>query len=230
MKTSATGRHLVEQFEGLILGAYDDYNDHIVQPGDTVRGTLTIGYGHTNSAGGPRVSIGQTITKFEADQLLAQDLGRVEADVTRLVKVVLNQNQFDALVSFQYNTGALGKSSILKSLNAGDYKDAANRLTLYNRGNGQVLAGLTRRREAEKALFLKPMSAKPTLTGAVVAAGGTAVAVTQAPPHLIPYLIVGSIIAGIIGYILYRKYHDSKVHTNVGNNQEPVPVAPEQVA
>lgn len=168
MKTSQTGRQLIENFEGLILGAYDDYNDRIVKPGDAVRGTLTIGYGHTSVAGLPRVFAGQKITRAQADQILAADLKKVEDQVTSLVKVPLNQNQFDALISFQFNTGALGKSSALRLLNAGNYAGAANALLLYNRGNGQVLQGLVRRRNAERDLFL----AKPSVAGPV--AGGAA--------------------------------------------------------
>ncbi len=61
MKTSLNGRKLIESFEGLILTSYDDYNDHIVNTGDTVHGVLTIGYGHTSAAGPPHVSIGDTI-------------------------------------------------------------------------------------------------------------------------------------------------------------------------
>src|SRR5258706_16388306 len=99
MKTSPNGRNLIESFEGLILQSYDDYNDHIVNTGDTVHGTLTIGYGHTSVAGPPSVHLGQTLSKDEADQILAADLGRVEQEVNKLVKVPLNQNQYDALVS-----------------------------------------------------------------------------------------------------------------------------------
>src|SRR6185437_9224903 len=107
MKTSATGRKLIERFEGLILQAYDDANDHIVKPGQLVHGTLTIGYGHTSAAGPPRVYVGQVIDQPTADGILGADLASVEIEVEHLVKVLLNQNQFDALVSFQFNTGWL---------------------------------------------------------------------------------------------------------------------------
>lgn len=159
MKTSPTGRKLIESYEGLILGAYDDANDHIVNPGDPVKGVLTIGYGHTSAAGLPKVFAGQSITKEEADQILAADLSKVEANVLDLVKVPINQNQFDALVSFQFNTGALGKSSSLRYLNEGNYAQAAQNLLLWNKakqiGPGPI-PGLVRRREDEKTLFLKP--------------------------------------------------------------------------
>ena len=68
----------------------------------------------------------------------------------------LTQGQFDALVSFTYNLGArsLSTSTLLKKLNAGDYRGAADEFPRWNKAGGQVLAGLTRRREAERSLFL----------------------------------------------------------------------------
>ena len=153
MKTGIAGRKLIESFEGCILGAYDDYDDKILKDGDECRGTLTIGFGHTSVAGSPNVYIGQTITREDADSILSNDLNSVEQQVTNLVKVPLTQNQFDALVSFQFNTGALSRSSVLKYLNAGDYSSSADAFLLYNKGNGQVLPGLVRRRQDEKNLF-----------------------------------------------------------------------------
>ena len=163
MKTGTAGRALIESFEGLILGAYDDADDHIVKPGGHVYGTLTIGYGHTDAAGPPKVYIGQTISREEADAILASDLASVELEVGHLVKVPLNQNQFDALVSFQFNTGWLGHPhcSLLAALNAGNYALADQDFMLYNRAQGRVLAGLTRRRVAEKKLFAQPIGATP---------------------------------------------------------------------
>ncbi|MEG5623927.1 lysozyme, partial [Enterobacter hormaechei] len=79
-----------------------------------------------------------------------------ESDVSRLVKVGLTQGQFDALVSFTYNLGArsLSTSTLLRKLNAGDYAGAADEFLRWNKAGGKVLNGLTRRREAERALFL----------------------------------------------------------------------------
>ncbi len=159
MQISPAGRQFIEGFEGLFLQAYDDDDDHIVAPGDHVYGTLTIGYGHTSSAGPPTVYAGQTITEEEADSILAADLAAVEAEVNTLVKVPLNQNQFDALGSFQYNTGWLGhpQCSLLRALNGGNYQLAANDFMLYDMAQGKVLVGLNRRRAAEKLLFNTPM-------------------------------------------------------------------------
>lgn len=155
MKTSQAGLQLIREFEGCFLQAYDDEDDHIVKPGQRVYGTLTIGYGHTSEAGPPRVYVGMEISQEEADAILAADLTSVELEVAHLVKVPLNQNQFDALVSFQFNTGWLSHPhcSLLTALNAGNYQLADNDFTLYDRAQGKVLVGLERRRIAEKNLF-----------------------------------------------------------------------------
>lgn len=214
MKTSSKGLQLIEKYEGLILQSYDDANDHIVKSGDAVHGTLTIGYGHTNAAGSPTVHPGQVITKLQAEDILASDLQKVEADVARLVKVPVNQNQFDALVSFHFNTGSLGKSSALVALNKGDYKSAAEKLTLYNRGrvNGGLvpMAGLTRRRTEEKALFLTPVTSAGQVVAPVgtVVLGGSALSVT--PINYWPYIIAGTILAAFVAYIAFSIYEYRK--------------------
>lgn len=114
-------------------------------------GVWTIGYGHTATA-----KQGMTITQAKAVELLKNDLARFEAGVNTYVKVPINQNQFDALVSFSYNvgSGALKTSTLLKKLNAKDYQGAADEFLRWNKASGKVLAGLTKRRETERALFL----------------------------------------------------------------------------
>lgn len=161
MKTSPAGRQLIEEFEGLFLQSYDDATEHVVKAGQRVRGTITIGFGHTTAAGPPKVYAGMTITRETADAILAADLASVEIEVEHLVKVPLNQNQFDALVSFQFNTGWLGHAhcSLLDALNARKYALADEDFMLYDRAQGKVLAGLNRRRKAEMDLFHK--SAEP---------------------------------------------------------------------
>ena len=147
MNTSDNGRAFIEKWEGLYLTTYDDGT-----------GVPTIGYGHTTAAGPPVVEYGQTITQEQADQILAADLQAVERQVNQLVKVPVNQNQYDALVSFQFNTGWLGHShcSLLNALNSGNYNLASLDFMLYNRASGRILQGLTNRRTAERALFLTP--------------------------------------------------------------------------
>ena len=141
MKPSERGLALIRQFEGLRLSAYK-----------CPAGVPTIGYGTTKG-----VKMGDTITRDEADRLLLEDAQRFADHVKALVKVPLNQNQTDALVSFVYNIGpaAFGKSTMLKLINQGLIEDAANQFLRWNRAGGQVLAGLTRRRIAERELFLR---------------------------------------------------------------------------
>lgn len=150
MKTSAVGRAFIEQWEGLFLHTYDDGT-----------GVLTIGYGHTTAAGHPHVIPGMTITREEADQILASDLSSVEIDVNRLVKVPLNQNQFDTLVSFHFNTGGLGRSSVLRAINSNHFSEVPSDLNMWVKGGGHVMLGLVRRRKAEGELFMKGVSSGP---------------------------------------------------------------------
>lgn len=139
MQTSQRGIDLIKRFEGLRLSAYK-----------CPAGVWTIGYGTT--AG---VKEGQVITKERADELLRDDVKRFEDQVLRLVKVPLTQGQLDALVSFTYNLGAanLGNSTLLRLLNAGDYKGAAAQFDRWNKAGGKVLKGLVTRRAAERAMF-----------------------------------------------------------------------------
>lgn len=141
MKISQKGVKLIQDFEGLALKAYKD-----------PVGILTWGYGST----GPHVTPDKIGTKKDAEELLKKDLERFEKGVSDLVKVPLNQNQFDALVSFSFNLGLgnLKSSTLLKKLNASDYTGASKEFERWNRAGGKVLNGLTRRRIAERDLFL----------------------------------------------------------------------------
>lgn len=141
MKISQKGLSLIKSFEGLELRAYKDSV-----------GVVTIGYGST----GPHVFMGQVITEQQAEALLLSDVSRFEKGVMETVKVPLNQNQFDALVSFSFNLGLanLKSSTLLRKLNSLDYKGASLEFGRWNKAGGVVLAGLTRRRLAEKELFL----------------------------------------------------------------------------
>ncbi|EQC2606303.1 TPA: lysozyme [Enterobacter hormaechei] len=145
MQTSEKGIALIKEFEGCKLTAYRDSV-----------GVWTIGYGWTQPVDGKPIRAGMTIKQETAERLLKTGLVRYESDVSRLVKVGLTQGQFDALVSFTYNLGArsLSTSTLLRKLNAGDYAGAADEFLRWNKAGGKVLNGLTRRREAERALFL----------------------------------------------------------------------------
>jgi len=150
VRTSENGIELVKAFEGL----------HKVKSDGSVRsyrcpaGRWTIGYGHTHG-----VRSGETITPEEAEDLLRKDLQDCEAVVERMVKVDLTQNQFDALVSFVFNLGQgnFGSSTLLRTLNRGEYESAAEEFIRWNKarvdGELKALPGLTRRRTAEAALF-----------------------------------------------------------------------------
>lgn len=145
MQTSEKGIALIKQFEGCKLTAYQDSV-----------GVWTIGYGWTQPVDGKLIRTGMTIKQETAERLLKTGLVSYENDVSRLVKVNLTQGQFDALVSFTYNLGArsLSTSTLLRKLNSGDYAGAADEFLRWNKAGGKVLNGLTRRREAERALFL----------------------------------------------------------------------------
>ena len=137
---NSKGLNVVKSFEGLRL---DSYLDPV--------GVWTIGYGTTSGIRG-----GMHITQSQAESYLKQDLDRFEQAVKSAVKVSLNSDQFSALVSFAYNVGegALDSSTLLRKLNQGDYQGAASEFARWNKGDGVELPGLTRRRSAEKALFL----------------------------------------------------------------------------
>lgn len=142
MQTGPNGLSLVKSFEGLRLTKYQD-----------VVGKWTIGYGHLIL---PSESFPAPITESQAEALLRKDLSISEAGVSNLVKVPINQNQFDALVSFTFNLGVgnLQNSTLLKKLNAGDKQGAADEFLRWNKAGGKEVAGLTRRRAAERSLFL----------------------------------------------------------------------------
>lgn len=145
MKTSFEGKKIIKFYEGLRLEAY-------LCPA----GVWTIGYGHT----GIDVYEGLKITSTRAEYLLSSDLIRFELGIRNYVKVALNQNQFDALVSFAYNVGlgAFASSTLLKKLNQKDYVGASEEFENWVYANGKVLAGLTERRKSEKELFLKEVN------------------------------------------------------------------------
>ncbi|MEA1231111.1 lysozyme [Acinetobacter sp. IRS14] len=144
--TSSVGLNLIKGFEGKRTVSYDDGV-----------GVWTIGYGTIKYPNGVRVKKGDTCTEQQAEDYLRNDLAKFETAINKLVKVPLTQNQFDALASFTYNLGEtnLANSTLLKKLNKRDYQGAADQFLVWNRAGGKVMKGLVRRREAERALFLK---------------------------------------------------------------------------
>jgi lysozyme len=146
MKSSDNGIRLIQEFEGLRLISYL-----------CSAGVATIGYGATYYQDGSKVKLGQTITNTQANQLLKDHLKEFEAAVIGLLYTTkVNQNQFDALVSFCFNLGAanLAKSQLLRYVkaNPNDPKIAAE-FAKWNRAGGEVSTGLVRRRKKEAQLY-----------------------------------------------------------------------------
>ena len=182
-KINAEGVRLIKQWEGLKLNAYRD-----------VAGVLTIGHGHTSAAGIPKVREGMRISDKEAEDILKADLRKFEDRVSRLVKVPLTDNQFAVLVSFDFNTGALHKSTLLKKLNAGDYDAVPAELMKWVNAGGKRVQGLVNRRAAEAGLWAKgefvssntveAKKAVPVKDVAVIGGTGTTGAVATIGPAI----------------------------------------------
>ena len=137
MKTNSKGIELIKSFEGCSLVAYK-----------CPANVWTIGYGHTQG-----VTQGMSITQKQADEYLKADLAKYEKYVED-TKLVLNENQFSALVSFAYNCG---NGNLKKLIANRTLSEIAEAMLLYKKANGVVLNGLVRRRKAERELFLMPV-------------------------------------------------------------------------
>jgi lysozyme len=141
VRTGLAGISLIKSFETCKLEAYPD-----------PRGVWTVGWGHT----GPEVVQGLVWTQDQADAQLAVDLHWAEAGVTRTVDIAITQNEFDALVSFTFNVGVGSEahSTLVRYLNAHNIFMAADQFLVWDKVNGVENAGLLRRRQAERQLFL----------------------------------------------------------------------------
>lgn len=142
MNISENGLKIIKNFEGCRLKAYK-----------CPAGVWTIGYGHT----GCDVKESLVITQEQAEHYLQNDVIIHSKNVTRLVKVPITQNQFDALVSFEYNVGYgnFASSTMLKLINQNKFPEAAQQFDRWVYANKKRLEGLAKRRQAEKELFLK---------------------------------------------------------------------------
>jgi GH24 family phage-related lysozyme (muramidase) len=148
-RVSEAGMALVKRFEGCARlrddGNYEAYPDPA-----TGGAPWTIGWGAT----GPGIGPGTVWTQKQCDARLVIDLARHAADVAQAIgDAPTTQAQFDALVSFHYNTGAIARATLTRRHRAGDYAGAAREFGRWNRAAGRILAGLTRRRAAEAALY-----------------------------------------------------------------------------
>jgi GH24 family phage-related lysozyme (muramidase) len=163
MKISKTGIDFIKGFESFVPWVYDDLRapirvngrrQYAEWQGERVIGTLTIGYGHTNSAKHPlKIKQGLRVTEKEACDILDVDLDECEQAVREQVKVPLEQGMFDALVSFGFNCGTGNLKNLTKRLNRGDYRGARAAFDFYVKSKGKTLAGLQRRRDEEQALW-----------------------------------------------------------------------------
>ncbi|MHC1838155.1 lysozyme [Klebsiella pneumoniae] len=143
MKLSQRGIDLIKQFEGYSSKAYPD-------PA-TGGAPWTIGYGTTKG-----VKPGMVITAQQAEKMLRDDVAKFESGVSSLITAPTTQGQFDAMVSLAYNIGLgnFGKSTLLKKHNARCYTCAADQFRVWNRANGKVMNGLTKRRAAERQVYM----------------------------------------------------------------------------
>ncbi len=141
MRISDAGIAIIKSFEGCELEAYQD-----------VVGIWTIGYGHVSSA----ICAGTKWSQAEADFVLRTDVEKFEACVSDVLDVTVTQNQFDAMVCLAFNIGckAFANSTLLRLVNEGNDGAASTQFTRWNKAGGKEIAGLTRRREAERKLFL----------------------------------------------------------------------------
>ena len=136
---SEKGIKLLKDFEGFRTHAYQDSV-----------GVWTIGYGHTKG-----VTPNMVISTAEGEEMLVEELKEYENYVDDLVKVPLDQHQYDALVSWVYNLGPTNfrSSTMLRVLNEGKYEEVPNQIRRWNKAGGKELDGLTRRRNAEAEMF-----------------------------------------------------------------------------
>ncbi len=141
MKTSDKGVDFIKGFEKLMSTVY---NDAVGKP--------TVGYGHLIKVG---ETFDEPLTEEQATLLMRADLAIAEDAINSYVTSELNQNRFDALVSLVFNIGVgnFVTSTLLKLLNEGEFVQAADQFPRWNKAGGEVLAGLTRRRDAEMDMF-----------------------------------------------------------------------------
>lgn len=217
----------LRRWEGCVLYAYDDKDGsrprRFIGPGDPVRGTLTIGYGHTET-----VRPGMRITQAEADRLLMADCAPRIAALDAMVRPHLTDNQFGALLSWLFNVGegAARSSSLIRRLNAGDFDAVPAELMKWTKSKGEVMQGLVNRRAAEAGLWARgefvasaavtpsapPVAPSPaTDTGILASVAGAAAAAAPAISGLsgVHWAVGVALVAGAVAlaavYLLKRQ-------------------------
>lgn len=179
MQTSPAGVAALAAHEGIVRAPYLDSV-----------GVWTIGIGHTAGAGDPKpaaMAKGVEISLAEVFAIFRRDIARFEADVNRAVKVPLKQHEFDALVSFHFNTGGIAKAKLTEALNRGDRAGAADGFMGWLKP-----PEIRRRREAEQRLFRDGVYPG----GSVPIYGVTAKNKPGAVKDLIPAAAVAGLISG----------------------------------
>lgn len=234
LKPSQACVNIVKHFEGL----HKLTKDGMVQAYLCPAGKWTIGYGSTKG-----VKRGMKIDKGQAEELLMEDLQEHGSYVNQYVKVPLTQARYDALTSFVFNLGPgnFRSSTLLKKINVGDFDGATQEFSKWNKarvdGVLQPLAGLTRRRTAEAALFamdasvgadgvlqpqkpeieaVKPLTKSKTMAGASIA--GSGLVLTEVAQQLEPlthmsdavkYIFLAVTVIGI-AIVAYARWKDHK--------------------
>lgn len=148
-RINEAGKKLIQEFEDCCLEAYPDPGGPPPPLGSGE--PWTIGWGETEG-----VVRGMVWSQAYADHRFELSLAQRERTVEKLVKVPITDNEFAALVAFEYNTGALASSTLLRKLNAGRPRDeVAEEFGKWVRAKGKIMRGLIRRRAAERDLFLR---------------------------------------------------------------------------
>lgn len=154
MKTSLNGMFAIMRHEGIVLSRYKD-----------AVGVWTIGVGHTAAAGTPDPKdIDWKLSFAEVRHILQRDLRKFEARVNKAIKVPLEQHEFDALVSFDFNTGGIHRATATRLINAGQKREGADALLNWTRAGGRELPALVTRRKEERAVFTRAAYPDPFAT------------------------------------------------------------------
>lgn len=181
MRTSQKGVDLIKSFEGLSLKAVKLLGEQY----------WTIGYGHY----GPDVAPGQTMTPAKAEDLLRQDLAKFESWVSQHAPWPVNQNEFDALVSFCYNCGPGSLQQLVRGRSKAQV--AAHMLTYTHSGSEAYTQGLINRRKKERALFLAPAAEEDIMTGKEIYEALSSYLEDQTPPASMQTELAAAQAAGI---------------------------------
>lgn len=216
MKIGPDGLAIVKAFESCMAkiagkpGYFKAYYDPV--------NVLTIGWGHTNHHS-PKFDAATVWSQAECDAALAGDMATFEAHVNRMAKVPLKQYEFDALVSWSFNTGGPSTASLWDALNRGDKASIPANLAQWNKGTvkGQkvVLNGLTRRRKAEGLLFQGKIKeayavaqAKPVSTvkkaGGSIAAGGAASTAAHQAGLGVGWIVAIGVAVAVAAFLIWR--------------------------